>query len=91
MTAGGTEGQVLTQHVGRRPTWEDGGAALTVREADGTPTVALVDTIVVTDGSLTDNGSGQITLDNTGPAGPAGPTGPAASPALAVYLYDNFK
>ncbi|MFV2062599.1 MAG: hypothetical protein ACC726_03685 [Chloroflexota bacterium] len=91
MTAGGTEGQVLTQHVGRRPTWEDGGASLTVREADGAPSVASVDTIVVNDGSLTDDGSGQITLDNTGPAGPAGPTGPAASPGLSVYLYDNFK
>ena len=39
------------------------GAALTVKEADGTPSVAGVDTIVVTNGTLTDDGGGQITLD----------------------------
>jgi len=42
---------------------EVGGAALTVREADNSPTVSNVDTIVVTNGSLTDDGGGQVTLD----------------------------
>jgi len=37
-------------------------ASLTVKEADGTPNVANVDTIVVSNGTLTDNGSGQVTL-----------------------------
>src|SRR5690606_11938478 len=39
------------------------GASLTVKEADGTPEVANVGTIVVTNGTLTDDGGGQITLD----------------------------
>lgn len=42
---------------------ETGGAALTIKESDGTPAVSNVDTIVVTNGTLTDDGSGQITLD----------------------------
>jgi hypothetical protein len=40
-----------------------GGAALTVKEEDGTPTVLNVDTIVVTAGTLTDDGGGQVTID----------------------------
>jgi hypothetical protein len=39
------------------------GAALTIEESDGTPSVASVSTIKVTNGSLTDNGSGVVTLD----------------------------
>lgn len=38
------------------------GASLTVKETDGTPTVANVDTIVVTNGTLTDDGGGQVSL-----------------------------
>lgn len=45
-----------------------GGAALTVKEADGTPTATSVDTIVVTNGSLTDDGGGQVTLSVGGGA-----------------------
>src|SRR4030095_12582381 len=39
-----------------------GGAALTVKEIDNAPTVANVTTIRVTNGTLTDDGGGQVTL-----------------------------
>lgn len=39
-----------------------GGAALTVEEVDGAPAVANVSKIKVTNGSLTDNGAGIVTL-----------------------------
>ncbi len=67
MTVDGEEGQVLTYHEGQPPTWEDptgggGGGSLTVKEADGTPTATSVDTIVLPNGSLTDDGGGQVTI-----------------------------
>jgi hypothetical protein len=40
-----------------------GAALLTVAEADGNPSVATVDTITVTNGTLTDDGSGNVTLN----------------------------
>ena len=46
-----------------------GGAALTVEEADGSPSVASVATIIVSNGKLTDNGAGSVTLDLSGDAG----------------------
>jgi len=46
-----------------------GGAALTVRTTDSNPTVADVDTIVVTAGTLVDDGSGQVTIDTGGSGG----------------------
>jgi len=49
-----------------------GGSALTVKESDGSPSVANVDTIVVTDGTLTDDGSGQVTIDTGGSGGGGG-------------------
>lgn len=50
------------------------GANLTVKEADGAPTVSNVDTIVVSNGTLTDDGGGQVTLTTGGGGGgtPAG-------------------
>ena len=39
------------------------GMSLTVQEQDGTPSVSNVDTIKVTNGTLTDNGGGSVTLD----------------------------
>tara|TARA_R110000772_G_scaffold32906_4_gene80295 strand:- start:6326 stop:8116 length:1791 start_codon:yes stop_codon:yes gene_type:complete len=39
---------------------------LRVREVDGSPNVANVDTIIVTNGTLTDDGSGVVTLDTGG-------------------------
>lgn len=43
-----------------------GGAALTVKEGDGVPTVLNVNTIVVSNGTLTDNGGGQVTVATGG-------------------------
>lgn len=43
-----------------------GGSTLTVEEVDGTPSVGSVDTLVVPNGSLTDNGGGQVTLSISG-------------------------
>lgn len=42
------------------------GGAITVKEVDGNPSVASVDTIVVTNGTLTDDGSGQVTITTGG-------------------------
>lgn len=53
-------------------TWETysgaggGGAALTVEEIDGTPTVANVTKIKVTNGALTDNTGGVVTVTTSG-------------------------
>jgi hypothetical protein len=61
-----TDGQVLTADGAGGAAWETpvaGGAALTVEEADGTPSVGNVDRIVVPNGTLVDDGSGQVTLD----------------------------
>lgn len=44
---------------------------VTIKEADGTPTVENVKTIVVSNGTLTDDGNGQVTLA-TGGSGGAG-------------------
>lgn len=52
-----------------------GGPALTVRTSDNNPTVGNVDTIVVTPGTLTDDGSGQVSLDTGGSSGGGGGTG----------------
>ena len=46
-----------------------GGAALTVKETDGSPSVSNVDTIVVTTGTLTDDGGGQVTIQTGGNGG----------------------
>ena len=43
-----------------------GGGSLTVKEADGAPNVSSVTTIVVSNGTLTDDGSGQVTISTGG-------------------------
>lgn len=43
-----------------------GGSALTVREVDGSPSVGNVDTILVSNGTLTDDGGGQVTITTGG-------------------------
>jgi hypothetical protein len=43
-----------------------GGGSITVKEADGTPTVSNVTTIVVSNGTLTNDGSGQVTITTGG-------------------------
>jgi hypothetical protein len=46
-----------------------GGGSLTVRESDGSPSVGSVDTIVVSNGTLTDDGGGQVTIVTGGGGG----------------------
>ena len=46
-----------------------GGASLTIKEQDGIPTVLNVDEIRVSNGTLTDLGSGDVSLDLTGRVG----------------------
>ena len=45
------------------------GVSLTVKEADNSPNVSNVRTIVVSNGTLTDNGGGQVTLTTGGGGG----------------------
>ncbi len=45
------------------------GVSLTVKEADGSPNVSNVRTIVVSNGTLTDNGAGQVTVTTGGGGG----------------------
>jgi len=45
---------------------------LTVKEADGSPNVSNVRTIVVSNGTLTDNGAGQVTVTTGGGGGGGG-------------------
>ena len=46
-----------------------GSSSITVRESDGTPNVSNVSTIVVSNGTLTDDGSGQVTISTGGGGG----------------------
>ena len=48
-----------------------GGSAITVRESDGTPNVSNVSTIIVSNGTPTDDGSGryQVTISTGGGGG----------------------
>lgn len=55
--------------VGLDDTGSGGGSSLTVKDQDGTPTVSNVTTIKVTNGKLTDDGSGTVSLDLSGSAG----------------------
>jgi len=72
--AGGASGLM----TGGDKTKLDGIAAgatngVTVKDADGAPSVANVHTIVVTNGTLTDDGGGQVSIDTGGGGGSAGP------------------
>ena len=63
LTEGGAEGQVLTYHGRRKPTWEaPSGGGLEVAEADGAPDVAGVTRLELVGASLTDDGGGQVTV-----------------------------
>lgn len=67
MTEGGTDGYFLRFNAGSKPSWEEvtgggGGGSIRVREADSSPNVSPVDTIVVPNGSLTDLGGGDVQL-----------------------------
>ena len=52
------------------PLCPDAGGSLTVEEVDGTPTVSDVTTIKVSDGTLTDDGSGTVTITTAGTGAP---------------------
>ena len=51
-----------------------GGASLTVKEADGAPTVSNVTSISVTNATLTDNGSGSVSIAISGTGAPTDAT-----------------
>lgn len=57
---------------------------LTVKEIDGSPSVAGVNTIQVSNGSLTDNGGGNVTLTTSGGAGTVTTTGTMTSGAIVA-------
>lgn len=65
-----------------------GGTALTVQDIDGTPTVTNVNTIKFTNGSVTDDGSGVVTV-TTGSGGGGDVNGPASSTDNAVARFDS--
>ena len=63
LAVGGTNGHVLTIDSGETTglKWAAGGGAMTVKEADNSPSVSSVTEIIVPNGTLTDNGSGSVT------------------------------
>lgn len=61
----GVQNEPLTYRMGRK----NGDGVLTVKEIDGAPNVSPVTTIRVSNGSLTDDGSGQVTVTTTGGGG----------------------
>ena len=56
-----------------------GGSSLTVQDIDGSPSVSNVTTIKVTNGSLTDNGGGVVTIATSGSGGGGGTSYTAGS------------
>jgi hypothetical protein len=60
------------------------GGSLTVEEVDGSPSVSSVETIVVSNGTLTDDGGGQVTVTTGGGI----PNIDGGSPA-SVFLVDQ--
>ncbi|RLC88221.1 MAG: hypothetical protein DRJ03_03490 [Chloroflexi bacterium] len=65
-----------------------GGTALTVQDIDGTPTVNDVDTIRFTNGSVADDGGGQVTV-TTGAGGGGDVSGPASSVDNEIVRFDS--
>lgn len=94
----GSNGQVLTVVAGA-PAWAaSAGGSLRVREVDSNPNVSPVTEIVVTNGTLTDNGSGVVTITTGGGGGSS--SGVAGSVQFsggagafnsdgAVFFWDN--
>ena len=60
-----------------------GGSPLTVKESDGTPSVANVTELRFSGATVTDNGAGAVTVTVTAGGG-------ATSPASALYLHSTF-
>ncbi len=67
--------------------WSTGGAGspLTVKEEDGAPSVANVTEIKVTNGTLTDNGAGSVSITTGGGAGSVDPTDVSLAVAMEVF------
>jgi hypothetical protein len=63
------------------------GGELTIKEADSNPTVPSVKTIVVSNGTLTNDGSGQVTITTGGGGGDV--EGPASAVDNAVARFDT--
>tara|TARA_Y100000034_G_scaffold136407_1_gene212681 strand:+ start:1013 stop:3385 length:2373 start_codon:yes stop_codon:yes gene_type:complete len=66
-----------------------GDEGLQVAEADGTPDVTGVKKIVVSDGTLTDDSNGQVTIDTSGAGGAGDVVGPASAVDNAVARFDT--
>jgi hypothetical protein len=62
LPTGASDGYVLTSNAVGEGSWAATGGALTVQESDGTPSVASVSTINVANGTLTDDGGGEVTI-----------------------------
>lgn len=62
---------------------------LTVEEEDGTPSVANVTEIRVTNGTLTDNGGGSVSISTGGGGGGGNVTGPGSSTDNALARFDG--
>lgn len=62
---------------------------LTVKESDGSPSVSGVRTINVSNGDLTDDGSGTVTIDTTGGGGGGGAGGYDHEPATVTFQLDH--
>ena len=60
-----------------------GGSPLTVKESDGSPSVANVTELRFSGATVTDNGAGAVTVTVTSGGG-------ATSPASALYLHSTF-
>ena len=65
-----------------------GGASLTVREQDGSPSVGSVTEIRVANGSLTDEGGGVVSIATSG--GPGTVPAPVSAGAL-ISAYSSFR
>lgn len=83
-----SDGQVLTWNNGASR-WEPatpagGGASLTLEEIDGTPSVDDVTMIRVSNGSLTDEGGGVVTLSVGGGGG-------TSSIGGTLYLFNTYR
>lgn len=81
-------GFILVSHSSAGVSNPGGGNGITVKETDGAPSVNGVRTIQVTAGSLTDNGSGDVTIATSGAAnltiGTSNVTGGTAGSLLTV-------
>jgi len=85
----GSNGEVLTVDSGGEPEWTTVAAgSITVKEADGTPTATNIDTIVFNNGTVTDDGGGQVTVSNAG-GGSGDVTGPGSSTDNAISRWDG--